>query len=342
VSLPLHADVLAASGVPYYSQWESAELVPQFLDGSLSAADDPNWATSGARTPAEYAFWASRVCGLACLRMVLDGRGLLVPPMIRLVEQALAWKAYVRDGDRVAGLIYKPFADWVLHDYGISAAVVPDLSLEQVCASASPAAPVIASVHSWIRWPDRTPPQTGGHLVLVTGAAGGVLRLHNPSGLPGASQRDARIRSADFARFFAGRGLIVGGRQLAGLAIPHPDHHPAALARRLGPPFLDPVQPVAEPPGHRGAARVRGVAVDLHPVHAVQRERNRGQGCASRCTVAAACLASGDPVPDLSAAVAQPPVQGNFPDQGSSLRGQHRVRVAETGLPAVISLGNPG
>jgi len=211
VSLPPDADVLGPSGVPYYSQWESPELVPRFLDGSLTAADDPNWATSGAQTPAEYAFWASRVCGLACLRMVLGRRGLPVPPVIRLVEQALAWNAYVRDGDRVEGLIYKPFADWVGHDYGISATVVPDLAIDQVCASASPAAPVIASVHSWIRWPDRTPPQTGGHLVLVTGAAGGVLRLHNPSGLPGASQRDARIPVADFARFFAGRGLIVAG-----------------------------------------------------------------------------------------------------------------------------------
>jgi hypothetical protein len=211
VSLPPDADALGASGVPYYSQWESPDLVPQFLDGSLSATDDPNWAASGARTPAEYGFWASRVCGLACLRMVLDGRGLPVPLMIRLVERALAWKAYIRDGDRVEGLIYKPFADWVGHDFGISATVVPDLTLEQVRASASPATPVIASAHSWVRWPDRTPPQTGGHLVLVTGAADGMLRLHNPSGLPGASQRDTRIAAADFARFFAGRGLIVTG-----------------------------------------------------------------------------------------------------------------------------------
>jgi hypothetical protein len=205
------ADLVSASGVPYYSQWESPELVPQFLDGSLSAADDPHWAASGARTPAEYSFWSPRVCGLACLRMILDTRGLPVPPMMQLVERALAWKAYIPDGDQVAGLIYQPFADWVAHDYGITAAVVPDLRLERVCGSASPVAPVIASVHPWIRWPDRTPPQAGGHLVLVTGAADGVLRLHNPSGLPGASQRDARIRVADFARFFAGRGLIIAG-----------------------------------------------------------------------------------------------------------------------------------
>jgi hypothetical protein len=323
VTLPPHADVLGASGVPYYSQWESPELIPRFLDGSLSAADDPNWATSGARTPAEYGFWARRVCGLACLRMVLGSRGLPVPPVIRLVEQALEWKAYVRDGDRVAGLIYKPFADWVGHDYGIRAAVVPDLTLEQVCASASPAAPVIASVHPWVRWPDRTPPHTGGHLVLVTGAAKGVLRLHNSSGLPGASQRDARIRAADFARFFAGRGLIIADVRLAGMAIPHPDHQPAALAGRLGPPFLDPVQPVAQAPGDRHAAGVGGIAVDLHAVHAVQSERNRGQGSACGRPVTATCLTGGDPVPDFHAAVASPPVQGDFPHEGACLGGQH-------------------
>src|SRR5262249_3230247 len=42
---------LGASGVPYFSQWESAELAERFVDGSLDLADDPRWAASGARTP---------------------------------------------------------------------------------------------------------------------------------------------------------------------------------------------------------------------------------------------------------------------------------------------------
>lgn len=198
------------SGIPYYSQWETPELAPGFVAGTLDPAADPNWAASGARTPAEYGFWSGRVCGLACLRMILAARGAPVPPMMRLVERALERKAYIPDGDRVIGLIYQPFADWVEADYGIGVTVVPVLTLGQICASASPATPVIASVHYSIRWPDCTPPHTGGHLVLVTGAGGGLLRLHNPSGLPGASQRDAVIAAADFARFFAGRGMIIG------------------------------------------------------------------------------------------------------------------------------------
>src|SRR5215472_7252494 len=46
--------VTGDSGVPYYSQWESPDLVPQFIDGSLRPADDPRWAASGARSPLEY------------------------------------------------------------------------------------------------------------------------------------------------------------------------------------------------------------------------------------------------------------------------------------------------
>jgi len=199
-----------ASGVPYFSQWESAELVPRFLDGTLRAAQDPRWAASGAATPQEYEFWATRVCGLACLKMILAGCSLPVPPMLALVEQAVRWGAYVRDGDRVAGMIYQPFADWVSAEYGLIVKVMPELPLD-VVQSATPHAPVIASVHSSIRWPDSTPPERGGHLVLVTGVAGGLIRLHNPSGLPGASQRDALITPAAFERFFAGRGLLIGG-----------------------------------------------------------------------------------------------------------------------------------
>jgi hypothetical protein len=200
----------AGSGVPYFSQWESAELVPAFLDGTLRAAQDPRWAASGAATPREYEFWARRVCGLACLKMILAARSFPVPPMLRLVEDAVRWGAYVRDGDSVAGMIYQPFADWVGAEYGLIAKVLPSLPAELVEA-ASPQAPVIASVHSWIRWPDRVPPARGGHLVLVTGMAGGLIRLHNPSGLPGVSQQDALIRAADFSRFFAGRGLLIAG-----------------------------------------------------------------------------------------------------------------------------------
>ena len=203
---------LGASGVPFFSQWESAELAARFVDGSLPLAEDPRWAASGARSPAEYEYWAGKVCGLACLKMILAHRGLPVPATMPLVEQAIAWQAYVPQEDRVAGLIYQPFASWVAAEYGLGVDVAPQLRLGQVTELASPDTPVIASVHKWIRWPDRYPPARGGHLVLVTGAADGLLRLHNPSGIPPASQQDALIPVADFAKFFARRGLVVRKR----------------------------------------------------------------------------------------------------------------------------------
>ncbi|MGH3168021.1 MAG: hypothetical protein ACRDN0_19320 [Trebonia sp.] len=36
------------------------------VEGTLRGAQDPQWADSGARTPAEYEFWAGRTCGIAC------------------------------------------------------------------------------------------------------------------------------------------------------------------------------------------------------------------------------------------------------------------------------------
>jgi hypothetical protein len=73
----------------------------------------------------------------------------------------------------------------------------------------------IASVHPAMRHPADPAPGKGGHLVLVFGAGQGALRLHNPSGHDTASQCDAHVAIADFARFFAGRGIWLPGRPLA-------------------------------------------------------------------------------------------------------------------------------
>jgi hypothetical protein len=196
---------------PYYAQWESPELVARFLDGSLGSEQDPRWRDSGARSAAEYAYWARKTCGLACLKMILAAWGAPVPPTMRLVERALAWRAYVPlpGTDRVRGLIYRPFADWVAAEHQIAVEVAPELPAADLAGRLGPGTVAIASVHPWIRWPARTPPERGGHLVLVTGSGAGQLTLNNPSGLPGHSQQGARVTMADFGRFYAGRGMLV-------------------------------------------------------------------------------------------------------------------------------------
>jgi hypothetical protein len=214
---------------PFYSQWESPELVPSFLDGSLTAEQDPRWHCSGAASPAEYAYWAVKTCGLACLKMILAARGEPVPPTMRLVGRALDWQAFVPipGTSRVHGLIYRPFADWVSADYGIAAEVAAELTADGLAGRLAGGAVVIASVHPWVRWPDRVPPDRGGHLVLVTGRDGGQLILNNPSGLPGTSQHAARIALTDFARFYAGRGIVI--------APPGPGRARRGAAAGLGP-----------------------------------------------------------------------------------------------------------
>ncbi|WFB09465.1 C39 family peptidase [Streptomyces sp. LX-29] len=196
--------------VPYYSQWESADLVPEFVTGARSALDDPLWQKSGADSPEEYAFWAHRMCGVACLRMALDHWGLPVPPSVPLVRELEAAGAYVRDGDEVKGLIYQPFAEYVGARWGMRARSVPELTAGEIRRTVDAGGLVMISVHFSLRVLEPQPPARGGHLVLVVDADDDGVRLNNPSGLPGHSQEYAAVGWADLERFFAGRGVVLG------------------------------------------------------------------------------------------------------------------------------------
>ncbi|WP_270935352.1 hypothetical protein [Falsiroseomonas oryzae] len=194
---------------PYRAQWESADLVAEFLAGR-DAATDPLWRASGAEHLAEYARWASHLCGCACLQMALGARGRDILPIHAVRRGVQARGGYVEQPDGgIRGLVYAGAVDW-LAAQGIPARIVLDLAAEDIPALLAPGALFIASVHGAIRWPDRDPPARGGHLVLVFGvAADGALRFHNPSGDTPASRVDARLAPRDFDRFFAGRGILL-------------------------------------------------------------------------------------------------------------------------------------
>lgn len=200
--------------VPYFSQWESSALVPELVSGSVSAAADPLWESSGADTAEEYAFWAPRMCGMACLRMALGHFGQPVPASVPLVREALAAGAYVREGDHVVrGLIYAPFAAWVASRWGLFAEARPQLSVEQVDTEITRGRLVLLSVHKTIRTLDPEPAQRGGHLVLAVGSGPDHITIHNPSGFPGHSQEFHQVPRSDLPRFFAGRGVVLGHAQ---------------------------------------------------------------------------------------------------------------------------------
>lgn len=197
---------------PFFGQWETAERIGDILSGALRAEDDPLWQRSGAGSAAEYAVWADHLCGVACLRMALGARGIVPPRAFDLARELTARGGYVVQPDRfIRGLIYAPAAAWLRDARGIAAEVRVNVSAEAVASLAAAGGMFIASVHPWLRWPDREPPSRGGHLVLVFGTADGALRLHNPSGDTPGAQRDMRVPVETFARFYAGRGIALPG-----------------------------------------------------------------------------------------------------------------------------------
>ncbi|ALG07781.1 C39 family peptidase [Kibdelosporangium phytohabitans] len=195
--------------VPYFAQWESPDLVPALLAGTVTAAQDPAWAESGAATREEYDFWSWRLCGIACLRMVLTYRDGTAPAAMALKDDCLAAGAYVVDGDRVHGLIYAPFVRYLAAEWDLQATVEPSLSLADVAGHVAADRPVMISVHHSVRRPGSAPGGTGGHLVLAVGQWPDGLVIHNPSGLPGESQEYARVPFDLLEGYFAGRGMVL-------------------------------------------------------------------------------------------------------------------------------------
>ena len=193
---------------PYFGQWETPGLIDAIINGACRAEDDPAWAASGAESPQDYARWAEHLCGVACLRMALAARG-ITPPRARDLARVLTrYGAYVEQADGfIRGLIYAPAITWLREAHGLASEIILDRAAEDIPPLLADGGLFIASVHPAIRRPAEPAPGTGGHLVLVFGAASGLLRLHNPSGHDAASQADARVPIGDFARFFAGRGI---------------------------------------------------------------------------------------------------------------------------------------
>ncbi|MBZ9675688.1 C39 family peptidase [Mesorhizobium sp. ES1-1] len=195
--------------VPFFSQWETPGMTMDVLaEGAEALRRDPLWQGSGARTLDEYALWAGNICGMACLKMILATRGEIVPT-IELARRCTGYGGYVVNDGAIKGLIYAPFVSFVREAFGLRAEVMTNVATAEIPAILGRSRFFIASVSSWIRWPDREPPAKGGHLVLVTAASEQDFRFHNPSGHTSATQANAQLAPSDFDRFFANRGIAV-------------------------------------------------------------------------------------------------------------------------------------
>jgi hypothetical protein len=188
----MRTDTLA---VPYFSQWETpAMTMPVVAHGSSALLDDPLWRESGAETAEEYAHWASNICGMACLKMVLAARG-EIHRTIDLARACTAFGGYVvNEADRsIKGLIYAPFVTFVAETFGLKAETITNLPTSDLPALLQSRTFFMASVNSHIRWPDREPLTKGGHLVLITKASPDIIRFHNPSGHDRSSQANVAL-----------------------------------------------------------------------------------------------------------------------------------------------------
>ena len=198
---------LARTEIPYRSQYASPELI---ASGAITLADDPRWQEAGAATPQEYARWARRGCGMACLQMILAARGDSVPPLVNLARDCTRYGGYEEHPRGGYGpLIYAGFVEYVTAELGLSARVAAPLPLPGLLDTVRGEEVVLASVSSEIRTLAPAPARRGGHLVLVVDAGDDRVCFHDPAGHHAAAARAVWLETEVFERFYAARGIAV-------------------------------------------------------------------------------------------------------------------------------------
>lgn len=203
--------------VPYTAQVISLELAEAILTETIPGESDPRWAESGAQTPAEYAYWTQRACGVACLKMCVDALGGAERSLVEWANAGLAIRGYLvntaPDGQiQEIGWRHAALAE-LCHAEGFSAEVLP-AALHEIAAHLRCGRLVIASV-SYELGTLGAVTKKGGHLVVVTGAklddSGALthLTINNPSGRHAHLRTGAVIPVERFEAAYTGRIITV-------------------------------------------------------------------------------------------------------------------------------------
>lgn len=207
---PSYKPVFIHKNIPYFSQWESQELVEKIITKEIEAKDDPRWRESGARDTREYTEWSWSCCGMACLKMILAHKQHKIIPLVYLGKQCLKYGGYRMPVQTSPGLFYKPFLRFIKDEYGLDGSTSSALTLAEIKKTVSQGGYAIVSVTPEIRFPLKEPTRRGGHLVLVYGYDDQreVLYLNNPSGFA-SSQEAVSILYKQFFRFFDHKGILI-------------------------------------------------------------------------------------------------------------------------------------
>lgn len=197
--------------VPYFSQWESPLLVKKIIKDEISAKSDPLWRGSGAKSPAEYEFWAKNMCGMACLKMVISHKFNKKFPIIKLGRMCLKYGGYVIKQDAIDGLFYQPFTKFVKKEFDLNTKIFRLMSINDIINEISFGNYVIASVSHKIRDLDSYAIKKGGHLILILGynLKSKKIFFHNPSGDKTVNQKYAGVSFLQFNKFFAEKGIVI-------------------------------------------------------------------------------------------------------------------------------------
>lgn len=206
--------------IPYVSQYASAELAAQYVENEDLLDTDPKWREFGADSSEEYSFWARRICGIACFKMILLPLGgataKLDLPLIILAKKAMAVGCYLPDPKnpkRLIGLLHRPFLKFA-ETFGLTGKLVWYIGANSIAQEILRNKFVIASVHHDIRYRGACPESKIGHLILVHGfeIKNGQISgfyIHNPSGFYNESQENHFVQAEDFTNCFSGRIIVL-------------------------------------------------------------------------------------------------------------------------------------
>lgn len=184
----------------------------------MDETKDPKWKTSGAKNKKEYKFWANNICGMACLKMILEKELGIKLETITLAKKCLEYRGYkIENENNVNGLYYKEFVRFLSKEFDLQAKVYKRLSLRKIFNEVSKNNYVIASVSRYIRDNTTENIKRGGHLVLVVGydRENQIIYIHNPSGYYPNKQNYTQVTFKNFKKCFAKRGVIVYKMQRA-------------------------------------------------------------------------------------------------------------------------------
>ena len=156
--------------------------------------------------------WTDRICGLACVKMVVAHFTDEVIPLGRLLQQGLKVDAYIKG----TGWVHRGLAT-LASQFGVrghAESIGTDIARISTCLNRGEL--VVASVGDGL---DGT--RRGGHLIVIVNSTASAFIVHHPSSDPDYDWPNHHVDHDLFSRCFSANGNII---RFSGNGIPTNDH----------------------------------------------------------------------------------------------------------------------